>query len=418
MSGKTLPGISAPSEPPSVICHVDMDCFYASCERLQEPSLKNKPVIVGMGYERGTSDGAVATASYEARNFGIESAQPISQALQLLPSADETDSVDSDVGYYRPARLGVYERIAAEVKDILHDCADVVREQSIDEAYLDLTEQTTWEYGTLYDRPLAEGYARYIKQRIQREVGVPASIGIAPTMSAAKVASDYHKPDGLVCVEPGDVKDFFAPLSIDEIHGIGPVTAAELETVDIETGIELANADRDTVAEILGDRGAELQARAQGIDTRTVTPRGRPKSLSRESALTDITDDSGKHQEVIAALATAVAERARQCDALYRTIGIKIVEPPFEISTRETSLSGPIDDPTVVNSVARDLLAEFEMIKIRKLGVRVSNLSFTQSEQTQLDGWQSGHSPPSKQDPQAQAAATRLDTQTTLCEFQ
>jgi DNA polymerase IV (DinB-like DNA polymerase) len=397
--GTTLPGVETDDED-RIVVHVDLDCFYAACERLREPALEGEPVVVGMGYEEGQPDGAVATASYEAREHGVESAQAISTALERLPRAvdhtpdsaertsgseqetapdgDEREDAD-DVGHYRPVDMEYYEAIAGEIKAILHDCAETVREVSIDEAYLDVTDRTDWS--------VVEGYARHVKQRIDREVGLTASVGVAPTMHAAKVASDHDKPDGLVVVEPGDVEDFLAPLPIDDLHGIGPVTAGTLREAGIETVADLAEADREWVQEQWGDRGLELHDRARGVDPRGVEPRGRPKSLSRESSLGGAEDDSERVQERVRTLAQAVAERARSKAALYRTIGIKVVLPPFDVNTRARSLPGPVDDPELVESVALDLLEEFAEATPRKVGVRVSNLSFADADQSTLGGW-------------------------------
>ncbi|MFD1686914.1 DNA polymerase IV [Halobellus litoreus] len=396
MSGETLPGVEE-STPSRIVLHVDMDCFYASCERLREPELRGEPVVVGMGYESGETFGAVATASYEAREYGVESAQPISEALERLPRAEagtpepstEADR-DADVGHYRPVDLDFYKSVATSVKEILHECADVVREVSIDEAYLDVTEETGWRRVPDGDRTLAEGYARHVKQRIGREVGVPASVGVAPNMSAAKIASDHDKPDGLVVVEPGDVEEFLAPLPVDAVHGVGPVTADRLAEMGVETAGDLAEADPTALRSAFGSRGVELHDRARGIDDREVTPTGRPKSLSRESAFAEATDDRGEKRETLAALAADVAARARSRDATYRTIGIKAVVPPYDVNTRERSLPGPVDDPELVEEVALELLTEFDGEAVRKLGVRVSNLSFASGEQARLDGWEGG----------------------------
>jgi len=393
-----------------VVFHVDMDCFYASCERLRHPELDGEPLVVGMGYEAGETIGAVATASYEARAFGVESAMPISEALDLLPRRVDADPDDPDApdpestGRYLPVDLDFYKEVAGEVKAVLRDCADVIREVSVDEAYLDVTDRTAWDVaggsaagdesdpppsaaaGPAEARTLAEGYARHVKQRIEREAGVPASVGVAPNMSTAKVASDADKPDGLVVVPPGSVESFLAPLSTAEIHGVGPVTERTLAEMGIETASDLAAADPDRLAEALGDRGPELHRRARGDDDRKVTPTGLPKSLSRESSLSTTADEETK-RETVAALAADVARRARERGCLYRTIGIKAVEPPYEVNTRARSLPGPVDDPDLVEEVAFDLLAEFADDRVRKLGVRVSNLDFAESDQATLGGF-------------------------------
>jgi DNA polymerase IV (DinB-like DNA polymerase) len=403
MAGETLPGVDDDGDAGAarIVLHVDMDCFYAACERLREPSLRGEPVVVGMGYEAGETFGAVATASYEAREYGVDSAQPISQALDLLPRATATDAdgdedgggTEEPAGHYRPVDLSFYESVAAEVKEVLHDCADVVREVSIDEAYLDVTDRTSWDAAPDGDRTLAEGYARHVKQRIDREVGVTASVGVAPNMSAAKVASDYDKPDGLVVVRPGEVRDFLAPLPVDDVHGVGPVTARELADMGVQTAGDLAEADPDALRSRFGSRGRDLYDRARGVDDRDVTPTGRPKSLSRESAFAASTADATEKREVVTALAADVAERASSRGAMYRTIGIKVVVPPYDVNTRARSLSGPVDDPGLVEEVALDLLGEFEGDAARKVGVRVSNLSFADAEQARLDGWDGATDP-------------------------
>ncbi|ATW89498.1 DNA polymerase IV (DinB-like DNA polymerase) [Halohasta litchfieldiae] len=384
-----LPGATVDSED-RIILHVDMDCFYASCERLREPALEGKPVVVGMGYEPGEGHGAVATASYEAREYGVESAQAIGQALDALPHApDVDDDHDGPVGFYRSVDMDFYKSVAGDVKEILHDHANTVREVSIDEAYLDVTNRTSWDPVDSGDRTIAEGYGRHIKQQISREVGVPASVGVAPNMSTAKIASDFDKPNGLTVVRPTEVSAFLDPLPVDEIHGVGPVTARELRDLSIETAGDLADADQGVIVDQFGQRGRELYARARGEDDREVTPQGRPKSLSRESAFTESTADSEAKREKVGALAADVAARAQSRGAMYRTIGIKVVTPPFDVNTRASSLSGPVDEPDLVESVALDLLTEFADDKVRKLGVRVSNLDFEGQDQARLDGFES-----------------------------
>ncbi len=379
----TLPGTDDDESP--VICHVDMDCFYAACERLREPKLEGEPVVIGMGYEADEPHGAVATASYEAREFGVESAQTISRALERLPrrgAATKTDTIErAETGYYRPVDMEFYEEVASDVRAILSESADVLRAVSIDEAYLDVSSTVEWRN----DEP--RSFAADLKERIETNVGVTPSIGVAPAMSAAKVASDLDKPDGLVVVEPGSVREFFAPLDVDRVHGVGPVTAAQLHELGIETAGDLADSDRETITDLLGERGRAIRAYARGEDDRAVEPVGEPKSLSRESAFTEATADRDRQRERVEALATAVADRARRRDALYRTIGIKVVEPPYDVNTRARSLPGPVEDASLVREVAHELFEEFAGTAVRKLGVRVSNLSLTDEAQPTLDKW-------------------------------
>ncbi|ELY57383.1 DNA polymerase Y family protein [Natronolimnohabitans innermongolicus] len=388
--GPVLPGVETDDdEEERIVCHVDADCFYAACERLREPELRGDPVVVGMGYEPGETVGAVATASYEAREFGVESAQAISTALERLPrraaldpgAADhDPDLTPEETGHYRSVDMDYYESIAEEVQSILHDCADVVREVSIDEAYLDVTERTAWE--------VADGFARHVKDRIRREVGVVVSVGVAPTMSAAKIASDFDKPDGLTVVRPGEVRAFLAPLEVELLHGVGPVTARELRELGLETAGDVAAADPEPLASRFGERGRELYDRARGDDDRRVEPKGDPKSFSRESAFAEPVSDPDPKYEQIETLAAAVADRARREGALYRTVGVKAVTPPYDVNTRERSLPGPVDDPELVDRIARDLFGEFADEAVRKVGVRVANLEFASADQASLDGWE------------------------------
>jgi DNA polymerase IV (DinB-like DNA polymerase) len=311
--------------------------------------------------------------------------------------------------------MGYYEEVAASVKEVLHDVADTVREVSIDEAYLDATDRTSWDVAD--GRPLAEGYARHVRERIRREVGVPASVGVAPNMSTAKVASDHDKPDGLVVVRPGEVREFLAPLSVEAIHGVGPVTARELRGMGVETAGDLAAADPGVLREAFGKRGPAMRRRARGEDDRSVEPRGRPKSLNRESAFAEATADPAAKRERVRALAADVADRARSREALYRTIGVKVVRPPFDVNTRARSLPGPVDDPDLVESVALDLLAEFADDEVRKLGVRVSKLSFTGGDQSRLDGWEGGDGAGADAATATATAVRGEDGPTTLAEF-
>jgi DNA polymerase IV (DinB-like DNA polymerase) len=303
------------------------------------------------------------------------------------------------------------------VKAILHDAAGTVREVSIDEAYLDAT-AVGWDGGGPDGGGAAETFATDLKRRIESEVGVVASVGVAPNMSAAKVASDHDKPDGLVVVPPGEVRAFLAPLPVEALHGVGPVTARKLREMGVETAGDLGEADPTVLRERFGERGVTLHRRARGDDDRTVEPTGRPKSLSRESAFTEATDDPERVREKVRALAGDVAARATDRDATYRTIGVKVVRPPFDVNTRERSLSGPVDDPDLVERVALDLLDEFAGDQIRKVGVRVSNLTFGAGEQVRLDGYEAD-APSSESDERADDSSGRgrRAGQVSLAEF-
>ena len=371
-----LPGVDPPEQ---VVCHVDMDCFYAACERLREPELEGEPLVVGMGYEPGETHGAVATASYEARKYGVESAMAISEALKRLPRRVAADP-DDPSGFYRPVDMAFYESVSEDVRAVLSAAAETVRNVSIDEAYLDLDE-IEWDE--------AAAFGQSLKRDIEAAAGIVASIGIAPDMTTAKLASDAEKPDGLVVVEPDTVRSFLAPIPVEELHGVGPVTASELRSMGFETAGEIASGTESVFLDAFGERGRDLYAQARGEDDRTVEPKGKPKSLSSESAFTEATEERRRTETKVRNLASEVVARASARDALYRTIGIKVVRPPFDVNTRSRSLSGPVDNPELVERTALELLSEFTGEPVRKLGVRLSNLSFDERDQATISEWES-----------------------------
>lgn len=374
-----LPGIDPPKQ---VVAHVDMDCFYAACERLRDPTLRGEPLVVGMGYEPGDEHGAVATASYEAREYGVESAMAISEALERLPRRSDASSPEG-TGIYRPVELAFYGSVSEDVRHVLESTAETVRNVSIDEAYLDISD-VEWDH--------VEAFGRSLKREIEETAGVVASIGIAPDMTTAKLASDADKPNGLVVVEPDDVQPFLEPLPVGELHGVGPVTARKLRTMGFETAGDIATATVTSLTEAFGERGQDIYAQSRGEDGRTVEPRGRPKSFSSESAFVGVTDDPARKREKIQQIATEVVERAASENALYQTIGIKVVHPPFDVRTRSRSLSGPVENPELVQRISLELLSEFRSDRVRKLGVRLSNLSFDDREQTTIDTWETEES--------------------------
>jgi DNA polymerase IV (DinB-like DNA polymerase) len=207
-------------------------------------------------------------------------------------------------------------------------------------------------------------------------------------MSAAKIASDHDKPDGLTIVPPADVRSFLSALPIADLHGVGPVSAKALSEMGIHTIGDLAEADIESIESRFGERGRELHNRARGIDDRDVTERPEPKSLSRETSFGEPESDFRRVEQQVMALARAVTSRVEQNGALYRTAGVKVVTPPYDVHTREYTFSGPINESDLLRETARSLLEEFDGETIRKVGVSVSNLSFPDNEQSDLDTWE------------------------------
>ena len=358
------------SIPDQIVMHVDMDCFFAACERLRDKSLENSPVVVVMGYSKDSANGVVSTASYEAREYDVESGQPMVEAIRHLPQNKAT---------YLPVDAEYYESISDEIMYILEEMSNVVRKVSVDEAYLDVTDRTNWEH--------AEGYAGGIKKRIQQEVGVTASIGVAPTMSAAKVASDWNKPDGITVVPPESLVNFLDPLDVEDVHEVGPKTAKQLQKMGMTTAGDIAEADVSKLRKKLGSRGKKIYRYARGEDDREVEPTEPRDSFMRDESFSEPISDWGEKRGVIKQLGQEAAERAIDEGGLFQTIGIKVIMPPFDKYRREQSLSGPTDDPDVVQDVAMNLLREFSNNSVRKLGVSVSNINYSGQRQTGLDDW-------------------------------
>ncbi len=349
-----------------IIMHVDMDSFFASVEIRRDPSLAGRPVIVGADPKGGAGRGVVSTCSYEARRYGVHSGMPISRAYTLCPH-----------GIYLPADHSLYSRVSSDIMAILRERADRIEQVSIDEAYLDVTGTGSF--------PAAEKLATAIKQDIREAEGLTCSIGIAPGKVAAKIASDYQKPDGLTVVCPGDVAAFLAPLSAEKIPGVGRKTGDELAGMGILTIGDLARSDVQTLIARFGRSAIRLHRLARGIDDGEVQARERCTSISRETTFDDDTADADILSATIADLAddvcgTLVAEGLR-----CRTVTVKVRYRGFETHTRSQTLDRFTTDPGVIGRTAGDLLLPFlDGTEVRLLGVRLSGFEGGRTRQTSI----------------------------------
>ncbi len=342
------------------ILHVDMDAFYAAVEQRDHPELRGKPVIVGSDPKDGKGRGIVATCSYEARKFGVHSAQPISQAWKLCP----------DGSYVRPD-MAKYARVSTLIVDLLSEFSDLVEQISIDEAFLDVTGSRSL-FGPGRDIALK------IKERIRRELQLTASVGVASNKFVAKVASDLRKPDGLVVVEPGSEAEFLAPLPISKLWGVGGKTESRLRTLGFDSIGDLAGLERRRLAEILGKNGVYLWQLARGIDERPVLPEEGCKSIGHEVTFDRDTDKAEVLHETLLQLSEKVAQRLRAHGARARTISIKFREADFSTYTRRVTLDGPVETAEKIFPVASSLLNTLVLPGklVRLIGVYASNLEF------------------------------------------
>ena len=353
---------------PRVNFHVDMDAFNVSVERRENPDLVGKSVIVGADPREGKGRGVVMACSYEARAQGIRSGMPISLAWRRLPAA-----------VFLPPNYDLYGAVSESVMDVLRDHADVFEHLSIDEAFLDVTSKTGGFDG-------AADYARRVKAAVREREGLACTVGAAPNKSAAKIASDLAKPDGIRVVRPEEVASFLAPLPVTRISGVGTKTAEILEHAGVRTIGELAAFPGAELKKLLGKNAVWLWGIARGIEQMPVEERPDPKSISVERTFDRDVADWSAVLETLDSVVPNVFLRARAQGASYRTIGIKIRLEGFQTHLRERSLGGHVLDEDVLRQVARDLVKEFEARgrKVRLVGVRVTGLVRPKASQPTL----------------------------------
>ncbi|MCX5419340.1 DNA polymerase IV [Streptomyces sp. NBC_00078] len=345
------------------ILHLDMDAFYASAEQASKPSLRGKAVIVGGLGPRGV----VATASYEARVFGVRSAMPMAQARRLAPNAA-----------YLVPRFGFYRSISEQVMGLLHSLSPLVEPLSLDEAFVDL------EAGEVaWDAASARLVGEKLRADIRAGTALTGSVGLAASKMLAKIASEEAKPDGLVLIEPGTERALLGPMSVRTLPGVGPATGDHLRRAGITTVDEIAEAGEDELVRLLGKaHGHALHAMALAHDDRPVVAEREAKSVSVEDTYdVDIHDRLRVGLEV-QRLAERCVRRLRGAGLSGRTIVLKVRRYDFSTLTRSETLRGPTDDPGVVREAAARLLDMVDTTGgVRLLGVGVSGLAdYTQED--------------------------------------
>ena len=336
------------------ILHVDMDAFYASVEQRDTPALRGQPVAVGgQPYERGV----VAAASYEARRFGVHSAMSMARAVRLCPSLV---IVPPDFARYKAASNAVFS--------IFREVTPLVEPLSLDEAYLDVTENAWGE-------PLGMTVARRLKDRIRADTGLTASAGVAPNKFLAKIASGWKKPDGLTVIAPDRMESFLQQLPVDALWGVGPVTARKLRARGIERLVDVRTADAELLRAAVGSLSDWLQQLSRGIDDRPVMPDREVKSSGSENTFVeDLTDvDTVRHE--IGTMAAGQARWLAKRQLLARTVTIKVRYSNFTTITRSHTSDATRDERDIVGRAVQ-LVDKTEAGRrpIRLLGVSVHNL--------------------------------------------
>lgn len=335
------------------IIHIDMDAFYASVEQRDHPELRGKPIAVGHAEQRGV----VAAASYEARRFGVRSAMSSQKAKRLCPEL-----------IFVPGRMSVYKEVSAQIHNIFHAYTDLIEPLSLDEAFLDVTQNKP-------DIPLAVDIAKEIKQRIRNELHLVASAGISYNKFLAKVASDYRKPDGLCTIHPNQALDFIAKLPIESFWGIGPVTAQKMHSLGIHKGIDLQQCTLEMLTRLFGKAGNLYYDFARGIDLRPVEATRIRKSVGCEHTLEKDVHQSASVIIELYHVATELAERIKRSGFTGTTLTLKIKFYDFKQITRSLTQEKELTHLNDILPLAKQLLKEvdYSLRPIRLIGLSVSN---------------------------------------------
>lgn len=350
------------------ILHADMDAFYTSVEQRDCPEFCGKPVVVGADPKGGKGRGVVAAASYEARRFGIHSAQPISQAYRRCPEA-----------VFLRGRYERYHEVSGSIMSVFREFTPLVEPVSLDEAFLDIS-------GTerLFGSP--ERIGRAIKEKIRQKEQLTASVGIGPNKLIAKIASDLKKPDGFVLVAPDQAESFLAPLPVSRLWGVGKKSEEHLNKLGIWTVGDLARRSKSTLNGVFGKMGDCLWEYAHGIDDDPVVPEREAKSISNENTFGEDQDDPVLLRKTLLELSEKVGFRMRQEGLLARTVFIKVRISDFTTWDRRATLPQPFSLSETIYREASALFNSCDLLgqKVRLLGVGVTQLLSGEEVQSDL----------------------------------
>jgi DNA polymerase IV len=349
--------IDPESAAPRKIVHVDMDAFYASVEQRDDPALRGKPVVVAWKGKRSV----VCAASYEARQFGVRSAMPAVTAERLCPQA-----------IFVPPDFTRYKAASCAVREIFHRHTDLIEPLSLDEAYLDVTQNKT-------GLATATKVAIAIRRQIREELSLIASAGVAPNKFLAKIASDWRKPDGLFVIQPKDVDAFLPPLPVGRIPGVGTVTENRLKQIGIETVGDLRAFQLATLEANLGRYGARLYELARGIDHNPVTPDRLTKSISAEDTF-EVDIPLSETEALIRRLAEKVWSASRRETRTARTVVLKLKTKEFNLHTRSHTPAVPPMSCEELTSIALALRERVDLGPdrlFRLIGVGLGNFGET-----------------------------------------
>lgn len=363
-----------------------MDCFYAAVHMRDDPRLAGKPVVIG-GNPNGR--GVVAAASYEARVFGVRSAMPAAEAVRRCPQAI----------FIKP-EFPRYRTESEEIFDIFRQFTPTIQPASLDEAYLDVSERLD-PFGS------ATAIAQEIRRRVRQERRLAVSIGVGPNRLVAKIASDYHKPDGLTVVKPGRIQEFLDPLPVRRLHGVGPATEVALGKLGVQTIADLRQIELEVLSRRFGRHGLGLYRYSRGIDERPVRTDRQRKSLGHERTYAQDLRQIDDMDRQLEDLSNRVADGLTQRELAARTITVKVRYGDFTTLTRSRTLERPTTSAPQIRSIAQELLRQTDAgrLPVRLLGVTGSGFDLGGPQQLWLFDDGEWNRPPSSATPSDQATA-------------
>ena len=355
---------------------LDFDYFFAQCEELRNPSLRDKPVVIGVYSGRTEDSGAVSTANYLARHYGVKSGIPLFLAKKRLENVDSV---------FLPVDYEYYEEISDRIMQVLNSHADVFEQVGVDEAYLDVTKKTQGSFEKAGESATA------LKQLVKNQVGVIFSVGIGPNKLLAKIACDVNKPDGLTTVKPEEVESFLNPLPVDRLIGVGRKISQKMSDLSIRTIGDLSRCDVQRLVAIFGKTlGVYFHNASNGVDNEPVKETGQAESISRIATLKQNTRDLALISEKAGVLIGDIHRELLQNDLNYRQIGVITVLSDLTIRSRSQTLEQPTNSVETLRDVVRllfDKLLNEETSEARRIGIKVSQLSKNDKNQRQLTSY-------------------------------
>ncbi|HUT17381.1 MAG TPA: DNA polymerase IV [Acidobacteriota bacterium] len=356
-----------------VIMLVDLDYFFAQCEELRNPALKDKPVVVGVYSGRTEDSGAVSTANYVARKYGVKSGIPLYLAKKRL---EGTEAV------FLPVDDEFYQQISDKIIHALRGYADAFEQVGIDEAYLDVTQKVHGSFEAARD------LAQKIKDDVKNQLNITFSVGVGPNKLVAKITSDSQKPDGLTIVKPEEVVRFLSPLPVNRLIGVGRKISAKMDALGIKTIGDLARYDVQRLVEIFGKNlGVYFHNAANGLDNEPVQEAGEAESISRISTLKENTHDLTLILEKTSQLIEEIHQELLQRNINFQQVGIIAIMTDLSVRSRSQTLETPTRDIAVLRKTVRELFEKFlgeSELEIRRVGVKISHFVKEEAEQKQL----------------------------------